>query len=651
MLTTLNKSQFDLSQVAQPLFEQTYLQPFKHSTPPTSNPKHFEILSDRIHRVTHGAMHASRVAAYVKILHLFRVEHGDEAAMRVERVAKTAHLTMTQLIHLLQIAGLFHDAAREDEGEDRWDQQSSEACFQFFKEQIPELSENMAALLANAMSNKDNEEQFKKRALELQFSEDDARDADYLRQLIHDADCLDIMRVRKTFKMRFLDLAKAEGLQTSADAIVQLVDQMRSLIHDQGDQYKDCSIEPHKEGLSIPAPLQANLDINSKEIYEKAGNVYKKVLEDMHRYSELKRVFAPIALPQSLVSQLILFQKDHLKVFYGGPMEGKQGIRWISPVLFETEAGEVHSVYELSFIHCTPENAEGASLFYLDISDVDLKFKNEASKEYRQFADFMQAQGNKKCILVRKANVANVYFPQIFIAKEPLDPLESDRALLRLFLHNCLKATGELVDLVPTSTNLIASNPHEAKEIAMRIKGRIEHFLIESYIFEEDDWKSYYVITHVDREKGQCADETAPIFVRIDSGCVTGQLYGDCSCNCGQELENGLEALIASRNPRSLLVHIPTQDGRGFGSAPKGEEEIYKRGGRGKVHNTEAHTTNRTAAELLYGSREESDIRTYKRCSEILQKRGISSVLLDTANPQKVAALTEANISVSSHRV
>jgi GTP cyclohydrolase II len=307
----------------------------------------------------------------------------------------------------------------------------------------------------------------------------------------------------------------------------------------------------------------------------------------------------------------------------------------------------VRSVYELSFIHCTPEDAEGASLFYLNISDIDLKFKNEASEEYCRFADFMQTHGSEKCILIRKADVANVYFPEIFIAKESLDSFESDQESLKFFLHDCLRTTGVIIDLTPFSTNNVVSTSYQAREVAVRIGDRIEHFCVEPYIFEEDDWKFYYVLTHRDEEKGQFSSETFPIFLRIDSGCVTGQLYDDCSCNCGKELAKAMESLIASPNPRSLLIHIPTQDGRGFGSAPKGETEIYKRGGQGKVHNAETRLAHQAASELLYGVQGDVDIRTYEKCAEILQKKGISSVLLSTVNSQKIAALTEANISVS----
>jgi GTP cyclohydrolase II len=95
-------------------------------------------------------------------------------------------------------------------------------------------------------------------------------------------------------------------------------------------------------------------------------------------------------------------------------------------------------------------------------------------------------------------------------------------------------------------------------------------------------------------------DERIPL--RIDSGCVSGQIYDDESCDCIDQLNAGLEFLIQDKSKYGLVIHIPAQDGRGFGTAPKTETEIYKYGGKGRVHKTEQLDTV-SAAELLYGTK------------------------------------------------
>jgi len=282
-----------LSKAAHFAFQEYYLKPFTPSDETLSrplDPKSFQLVVDGIARATHGAMHASRVAAYVKILHHFREEHNDPAAKALADLAAKVNLTALNLLHATQIAGIFHDAARENECEDHWDAQSSTICFQFFQIELPSFPENLSRLITNTIRYKDDKEHFIQEAADLGFSED----TDYLRQLIHDADCLDIMRVRKTFKMQFLDLIQAPGLQHAPSSILTLVTEIRTLIHHQGDQYRDCEIQPDQTSLLSPEPLVKNFDPNLKRLYELAENVYETVTADMANYSELQRVYSPV---------------------------------------------------------------------------------------------------------------------------------------------------------------------------------------------------------------------------------------------------------------------------------------------------------------------------------------------------------------------
>ena len=71
-LSELNNPTFDISSLAQLLFTKYYLVAFPPkkaiSTTVEQDSKQYEITDPRIHRVTHGAQHASRVSALVKII-------------------------------------------------------------------------------------------------------------------------------------------------------------------------------------------------------------------------------------------------------------------------------------------------------------------------------------------------------------------------------------------------------------------------------------------------------------------------------------------------------------------------------------------------------------------------------------------------------
>ena len=309
-LSELNNPTFDISSLAQLLFTKYYLVAFPPkkaiSTTVEQDSKQFEITDPRIPRVTHGAQHASRVSALVKIIHLFRQDHHDITLNDLYIWGKKFNLSMTQWVHLMQIAGLFHDVARQGEGIDLWDQDSADECFHFFQATIPSLPEAIARIIANTIAYKDNKHEFKQAVMALGFTTEEAATADYLRQLVHDADCLDVMRVRKTFKMKFLDLCHVSSLRDKSDAIISLVIEVRTLINKQQDQWFDCNIVPHHEDMIHPAQLCRQFDLDVKFTYEWASNVYNTVIDDMTDYSHLQAIARPLEyiMPYPFHSQL-----------------------------------------------------------------------------------------------------------------------------------------------------------------------------------------------------------------------------------------------------------------------------------------------------------------------------------------------------------
>ena len=81
----------------------------------------------------------------------------------------------------------------------------------------------------------------------------------------------------------------------------------------------------------------------------------------------------------------------------------------------------------------------------------------------------------------------------------------------------------------------------------------------------DDHWVKYSVIV-----RAQLNTEFMPVFqnkeqlvLRTDSGCETGQVFGDCSCECCEQLLLAMKKL--DEIGEGMIVHIPRQDGRGMG--------------------------------------------------------------------------------------
>ena len=82
----------------------------------------------------------------------------------------------------------------------------------------------------------------------------------------------------------------------------------------------------------------------------------------------------------------------------------------------------------------------------------------------------------------------------------------------------------------------------------------------------DDHWEKYSVLI-----KANINFETLnPIFnkeeglvLRTDSGCETGQLFGDLTCECCEQLKLAMQKI--AEVGEGMIINIPRQDGRGMG--------------------------------------------------------------------------------------
>ena len=123
---------------------------------------------------------------------------------------------------------------------------------------------------------------------------------------------------------------------------------------------------------------------------------------------------------------------------------------------------------------------------------------------------------------------------------------------------------------------------------------------------------------------------TAPPLVRIHSQCLTGDVFGSLRCDCRLQLELALKA-IAEAGAGILLYE--QQEGRGIGLMAK--LKAYELQDRG-LDTVEANERLGFAA----------DCREYELPAEALKMLGVRQVRLMTNNPDKVAALEAAGVSV-----
>ncbi len=117
--------------------------------------------------------------------------------------------------------------------------------------------------------------------------------------------------------------------------------------------------------------------------------------------------------------------------------------------------------------------------------------------------------------------------------------------------------------------------------------------------------------------------------VRIHSACFTSETLGSLKCDCREQLEFALDH-IARHGGVVIYLH---QEGRGIGLTGKVQAYALQDLGYDTIE-----------ANHMLGF--PADARTYESAVRILHDLEIESVRLITNNPEKIAALEDAGITV-----
>ena len=123
-----------------------------------------------------------------------------------------------------------------------------------------------------------------------------------------------------------------------------------------------------------------------------------------------------------------------------------------------------------------------------------------------------------------------------------------------------------------------------------------------------------------------------PVLTRVHSECLTGDVFGSHRCDCGPQLEEALNRVVAEG--RGVVIYLRGHEGRGIGLVAKLQAYQLQEGGRDTVD-----------ANLDLGL--PADARHYGTATQILRDLGIGSVRLLTNNPDKTSSLEEFGIPVA----
>ena len=128
-------------------------------------------------------------------------------------------------------------------------------------------------------------------------------------------------------------------------------------------------------------------------------------------------------------------------------------------------------------------------------------------------------------------------------------------------------------------------------------------------------------------------DKNEPILVRVHSSCMTGDIFGSCRCECGEQLHKAMQMIEAAG--KGVIVYM-NQEGRGIGlmnkiAAYKLQEEGY----------------DTVDANLHLGF--DADERDYGVGAQILREIGVKKMKLMTNNPVKRIGLEAYGLEITEN--
>lgn len=344
--------------------------------------------------------------------------------------------------------------------------------------------------------------------------------------------------------------------------------------------------------------------------------------------------------------ELITYSENGVTVFNGGPLDLRSfGIEnaWLTPVEVRDEDG--FSNFHVISINCTNGQLDFAKLFINLDPEINLKLGKNKDGDKNHLENLLKGDDKSPKVIIRPSITGSLAFPLITTPVDvPTKDIFKDRIeklISTLNLTSSDISETNFSDIENQEFDLDTEFENFFLSKARRVETSLGTINIYGAYSLEDPWRYYEIITFNNLNELRNQGE---VLVRTDSGCDIGMLYHDQGCDCRDQLHHSLEQI---KNEGGLIVHIATQDGRGYGMNTKMETEAHKRGIESPFNQFAEKKGTLQAAKELFGDGFH-DIRTYDGVSKMLQELGIRKVRLITDNKIKLAHLrSEANMEVN----